>query len=495
MGKTTLLENMALDDIRSGKGVAIIDPHGDFAEKILKFIPSQRTNDVIYFNPADADHPIAFNVMEKVNPQYRHLVSSGLIGVFKKIWADSWGPRLEYLLRNTLLALLEYPDSTLLGVNRMLIDKEYRKKVVSKVSDPVIKAFWEDEFTKYSNQFATEAISPIQNKVGQFLSNPMVRNIVGQTKSSVDMREIMDSQKILIINLSKGRIGEDYSALLGAMLITKIQLAVMSRVDIPEEERKDFYLYVDEFQNFATESFADILSEARKYRLNLTIAHQYVGQLEDEVRDAVFGNVGTIISFRVGAADAELLEKEFAPVFYINDIVNLTKYDIYLKLMIDGIAGDAFSATTLPSPDISETKNEEKIIKISRERYSTPKEAVEERIVKWAGKEASNNSNNNNKVSLETGNKKVTSENERKVWNAKCDRCGRNIQVPFEPDPSRDTYCKECLARVRKEIALAMKGETEENKNKEIKPDKFSPPNSQTEQPIETNKMEIMFQK
>ena len=507
MGKTTLLENMALNDIRGGKGVAIIDPHGDFAEKILKFIPSQRMNEVVYFNPSDADYPIAFNVMEGVDPQYRHLVSSGLIGVFKKIWADSWGPRLEYLLRNTLLALLEYPNSTLLGVNRMLVDKEYRKKVVSKVSDPVIKSFWEDEFTKYSNQFATEAISPIQNKVGQFLSNPMVRNIVGQTKSSVDMREIMDNQKILIINLSKGRIGEDYSALLGAMLITKIQLAVMSRVDIPEEERKDFYLYVDEFQNFATESFADILSEARKYRLNLIIAHQYVGQLEEEVRDAVFGNVGTIVSFRVGAADAEILEKEFAPVFYITDIVNLGKYDIYLKLMIDGIAGDAFSATTLPSPDISETKNGEKIIKISRERYSTSREEVEEKIVKWAGIEAeNNNNNNNNKTNLggkekreeaRPANKianKIINERDKKMWDAKCDRCGRNIQVPFEPDPSRDTYCKECLTQVRKEIALAMKNkEAEENKKEEIKPDRFSPlsPDNQVKQPIEINKAEI----
>ena len=501
MGKTTLLENMALDDIRNGRGVAIVDPHGDFAEKILKFIPSQRTNEVIYFNPADADYPIAFNVMEGVNPQYRHLVSSGLIGVFKKIWADSWGPRLEYLLRNTLLALLEYPNSTLLGVNRMLIDKEYRKKVVSKVSDPVIKSFWEDEFTKYSKQFATEAISPIQNKVGQFLSNPMVRNIVGQTKSSIDMREIMDNRKILIINLAKGRIGEDYSALLGAMLITKIQLAAMSRVDIPEEERKDFYFYVDEFQNFATESFAGILSEARKYRLNLTIAHQYIGQLEEEVRDAVFGNVGTIISFRVGAADAEILEKEFAPVFYITDIVNLGKYDIYLKLMIDGIAGDAFSATTLPSPDISETKNEEKIIKISRERYSASREAVEEKIVKWAGIETDKNNNGgdskrtglNEREKMEAAKppNKIIERREKKMWEAKCNRCGRNIQVPFEPDPSRDTYCKECLAQVRKEIAMAMKGETEENKNKETKPDEFSPSGNQAKQPVETNKTEI----
>ncbi len=468
MGKTTLLENLAIADIKNGKGVAIVDPHGDFAEKVLSFIPSQRINDVVYFNPSDIDHPIAFNVMEKVDLQYQHLIASGLIGVFKKIWADSWGPRLEYLLRNTILALLEYPGSTLLGVNRMLTDKEYRKKVISKVSDPVIKSFWQDEFTRYSSQFATEAISPIQNKVGQFLSNPMVRNIVGQTKSSIDIRKIMDDQKILIVNLSKGKIGEDYSALLGAMLITKIQLAAMSRVDIPEEERKDFHLYVDEFQNFATESFADILSEARKYRLDLVIAHQYVGQLEETVRDAVFGNVGTIISFRVGAADAEILEKEFAPVFYITDIVNLGKYDIYLKLMIDGIAGDAFSATTLPSPELYKNESvKEKIIQASRERYAVPREIVEEKIVRWA---SIGTKQELKKVELEKLEKrkvnsigKAVTEEERKTWDAKCNRCNQNIQVPFKPDPGRDTYCKECLAQVRKEIATAMKKETEEN--------------------------------
>ncbi len=470
MGKTTLLENLAIADIKSGKGVAIVDPHGDFAEKVLSFIPAQRINDVIYFNPSDIDHPIAFNVMEKVDLQYQHLIASGLIGVFKKIWADSWGPRLEYLLRNTILALLEYPGSTLLGVNRMLTDKEYRKKVISKVSDPVIRSFWQDEFTRYSSQFATEAISPIQNKVGQFLSNPMVRNIVGQTKSSIDIRKIMDDQKILIVNLSKGRIGEDYSALLGAMLITKIQLAAMSRVDIPEEERKDFYLYVDEFQNFATESFADILSEARKYRLDLTIAHQYVGQLEETVRDAVFGNVGTIVSFRVGAADAEILEKEFAPVFYITDIVNLGKYDIYLKLMIDGIAGDAFSATTLPSPEFSKDESVvEKIVQASRERYAVSKEVVEEKIARWASAETKQEPKKLEKRKVNSISK-IVAEEGRKTWDAKCNRCGQNIQVPFKPDPGRDTYCKECLAQVRKEIATAMKKEPENNNNNNNKP-------------------------
>jgi CxxC-x17-CxxC domain-containing protein len=386
MGKTNLLENLVIQDIQHGHGVAFIDPHGDTAEKLIKAIPSHRINDVIYFNPADQDYPLAFNVMEKVGLEHRHLVASGLVGVFKKIWADSWGPRLEYILRNAILALLEYPGSTLLGVTRILVDKDYRKRVVEKVSDPVVRSFWVDEFTKWNDRVLQEVIAPIQNKVGQFLSSSLIRNIVGQTKSSFDVREAMDNRKILIMNLSKGRIGEDNSALLGAMMITKIQLAAMGRVDIAEEERKDFYLYVDEFQNFATESFANILSEARKYRLNLILANQYIAQLDEKVRDAIFGNAGTIISFRVGAADAEFLEKEFEPIFMTNDLVNLPKYHVYLKLMIDGVAGDAFSATVLPPIALKETEgNEEKIIRISRERYASKKQDVEDKIRRWSG--------------------------------------------------------------------------------------------------------------
>ena len=260
MGKSVLIENMVYSDIANGNGVCLVDPHGDSAELLVDCIPSNRINDVIYFNPADLEYPIAFNVLEKVDAKYRHLVASGLVGVFKKIWADSWGPRLEYILRNTILALLDYPDSTLLGVNRMLVDKEYRKKVLAKVQDPVVKMFWQEEFAKYNQNFLTEAIAPIQNKIGQFLSTALIRNIVGQVKSTINLRQIMDEGKILILNLSKGRIGEDASGLLGAMMITKIQLAAMSRVDVPEKERRDFYLFVDEFQNFATESFANILS-------------------------------------------------------------------------------------------------------------------------------------------------------------------------------------------------------------------------------------------
>ncbi|MDD3190660.1 MAG: type IV secretion system DNA-binding domain-containing protein [Candidatus Pacebacteria bacterium] len=465
MGKTTLLENMIISDIMAGNGLAVVDPHGDLAEKILDFVPSSRINDVIYFNPADIEYPIAFNVMEHVDPKYRHLVASGLIGVFKKIWADSWGPRLEYLLRNTILGLLEYPDSTLMGVPRMLIDEDFRKKVVSKISDPVVKTFWNDEFTKYSKQFMVEAISPIQNKVGQFLSSSLVRNIVSQPQSSIDMRDIMDNRKIFIVNLAKGRIGEDYSALLGAMIITKIQLAAMGRVDTPEEERKDFYLYVDEFQNFATESFAGILSEARKYRLDLIVAHQYIGQLEETVRDAIFGNIGTLISFRVGATDAEFLEKEFEPIFMMNDLVNLAKYDMYLKLMIDGVSGDAFSATSLPPVVASEKSSAEKIIKVSRERYTKKKEVVEDKVARWSGyvkdEEHEGEIRKENFSTSKAIQENREKKDNRELWDAVCAICGSGIKVPFRPDPSRDTYCKDCLVQVRKQMAETIKSPAE----------------------------------
>src|SRR3989338_2217706 len=267
MGRSTLLENMAIQDIAAGNGLGVVDPHGELAEKLL------------YFIPADTEFPVAFNVLEKVSDDQRHLVAAGLMGVFKKIWPDVWSPRMEYILNNTVLALLEYPNSTLLGINRMLSDKDYRKEVVSKIKDEVVKSFWTQEFAKYTERFAQEATPAIQNKIGQFITNPLIRNIIGQEHTSFDMRKMMDEKKILIVNLSKGRVGESNSHLLGAMLITKLYLAAMSRVDIPEEERADFHLYVDEFQNFATDAFADILSEARKYRLSLALAHQYIGQL------------------------------------------------------------------------------------------------------------------------------------------------------------------------------------------------------------------------
>jgi len=384
MGKSTILENMIVDDIRAGHGVAVVDPHGDLAEKIIEFIPSDRIADVVYFNPSDINFPIAFNVVEQVEPHLRHLVASGLIGVFQKLWADSWGPRLEYILRNAILAILDFPGSTLLGVVRMLSDKNYRKRVVANIKDPVVKAFWEKEFSGYADKFASEAVSPIQNKVGQFLSSSLMRNVIGQVRSSIDIRDIMDNGKILIMNLSKGRIGEDNSALLGAMMITKIQLAAMSRVDVPEIQRRDFYLYIDEFQNFSTDSFANILSEARKYRLNLILAHQYIEQLSEKVKPAVFGNVGTMVVFRVGAADAEELVKEFTPTFTEEDIVNLPKYEMYMKLMIDGIASSPFSARGLPPlSEAEKTGNAQTVIDYSREKYASRREEVEEKIMSW----------------------------------------------------------------------------------------------------------------
>lgn len=384
MGKTALLKNMVIQDIRNGQGVGIIDPHGEFAEEILYYVPKNRINDVIFFNPADINYPIAFNVMEKVDFAHRHLVSAGLMGVFKKIWPDVWSARMEYILNNTILSLLEIPGTTLLSINRMLSDKEYRDKILKRVTDPTMKMFWNNEFAKYPDRFREEAIAPIQNKIGQFISTPIIRNIIGQTKSSIDMRKVMDEGKILIVDLSKGRIGEDPSRLLGGLIITKLQLAAMSRIDIPEDQRRDFFLYVDEFQNFATEAFANILSEARKYRLGLILAHQYITQMEEVVRDAVFGNVGTIVCFRIGAADAEFLEKEFGPEFNIENLVNLPKYHIYLKLMIDGVTSRPFSAITLPPIPIPEKNYREAIIKVSRERYASKRKIVEEKIARWS---------------------------------------------------------------------------------------------------------------
>ncbi|MSU55642.1 MAG: hypothetical protein EXS46_03865 [Candidatus Taylorbacteria bacterium] len=386
MGKSTLLENMAIQDIRNGEGMAFIDPHGKTAELLLEYIPEERVKDVLYFAPFDMEHPISFNVMEDVGVDKRHLVVNGLMSTFEKIWEDMWSARMAYILNNTLLALLEYPGSTLLGINRMLSDKEYRKRVVENVKDPSVKSFWVDEFGKYTEKYAAEATPAIQNKVGQFTSNPLIRNIIGQTKSSFDIRKIMDEKKIMIINLSKGRVGEGNANLLGSMLITKIYLAAMSRADASESalhKLPNFYLYVDEFQSFANKSFADILSEARKYKLNLTITHQYIEQMEEEVRDAVFGNVGTMVVFRVGAFDAEVLEKEFAPQFTIEDLVNLGIYQIYLKLMIDGVGSQPFSATTLPPLERPAVSLRELVIESSRKNFAAPRAVVEDDIKTW----------------------------------------------------------------------------------------------------------------
>jgi len=452
MGKTTLLENFVLSDIYAGHGVCYVDPHGDTADKILDFIPPWRVNDVVHFNPADMEFPVGFNILEIANENQKHLVASGLMGVFKKIWPDVWSARMEYILLNCVLALLDTPGSTLLGISRILADKDFRKKIVENVKDPVVKGFWVNEFAKYTDKFASEAIAPVQNKVGQFLSNTIIRNIVAQPKSTIDVRKIMDERKILIVNLSKGMVGEDSSKLLGGMIITRLQLAAMERVDMPEKDRQDFYLYVDEFQNFATESFANILSEARKYRLALITAHQYIEQLEEEVAAAVFGNVGTIIAFRVGAGDAEHLAKEFAPTFVEEDIINLAKFEVYLKLMIDGVASTPFSAKTLP-PIAKRMDSREKVIAVSRERYSTSRAAIEEKVNKWSG------------FDEETGtfvpkpgapaSAGAASKDSERQYKATCSRCGKELNLKFPPDPSRPFYCKECLPLARAEAAAA----------------------------------------
>lgn len=387
MGKSTVLENMAVQDIQSGEGMAFIDPHGKSAELMLDYVPPERIKDVVYFAPFDIEYPISFNVMEDVGPEKRHLVVNGLMSAFKKLFGEeSFSDRMQYILQNTILALLEYPGSTMLGINKMLVDKEYRNKVIENITDPSVKTYWTQEFAGYTERFAAEAIPAIQNKIGQFTSNPLIRNIIGQEKSSFDFRKIMDEGKIMLVNLSKGRVGEANANLLGSMLITKIYLAAMSRADASQAELNklpNFYLYVDEFQSFANESFADILSEARKYKLNLTIAHQYIEQMSEEVRAAVFGNVGTLVSFRVGAYDAEVLEKEFAPTFSAEDLVNLGLYQCYLKLMIDGVSSQPFSATTLPPIAKPEKSWVQEIIESSRTNFASPRTKVEETIKGW----------------------------------------------------------------------------------------------------------------
>lgn len=386
MGKSTMLENLAIQDIANGEGFCFIDPHGGTAETLLSYVPKHRVKDVIYFAPFDQEFPVALNVMEDIGRDKRPLVASGLIGAFKKVWVDAWSARMEYILSNALLALLEFPGATLLGVNRIFADKNYRALIVNNITDPSVKAFWVDEYAKYSDKFATEATAAIQNKVGQFAANPLIRNMVGQSKSTFDIRKVMDERKILIVNLSKGRMGEGNANLVGSMLITKIYLAAMSRADVgPEVVRglPPFYLYVDEFQSFANESFADILSEARKYKLSLTIAHQYIEQMSEEVRAAVFGNVGTMCAFRVGAYDAEVLEKEFAPAFIAEDMVNLGFAQIYLKLMINGVGSPPFSATTLNRPPFPSRMYTNEVIASSRAQFGRSRSDVEEEIKKW----------------------------------------------------------------------------------------------------------------
>ncbi len=396
MGKSTLLENMIYSDVIAGKGVGVIDPHGDLIEACLRFIPAHRSNDVILFSPADKDFPLSFNMLSCPNPDQYPLVASGLMSVFTKMWPDVWSGRMEHILRNALLALIETQGNSMLGILRMFVDDSFRKKVVEHVQDHLVKSFWQDEYAGWTDKYRTEAIAAIQNKIGQLLSVPTIRNIVGQVNSKLNVREAMDTGKIVLVNLSKGNLGEDNSAFLGSMLVTKFQLDAMSRADIPEKERKDFFLYVDEFQNFATESFATILSEARKYRLSLTLANQYVGQLLLEgnstaLQDAVFGNVGSMVSFQVGAEDAEALALQFEEMVEPKDILSLPKYHAYMRLMINGMASKPFSVSTLPPPKIQQDDDRVEIIRrMSRERYAEKRSVVEDKIGRWL-KSASEN--------------------------------------------------------------------------------------------------------
>lgn len=385
MWKSTLLENMILDDIEKWRWVAVIDPHGDLAESIIWLIPKSRTNNTIIFDPSDTNWPIAFNMLQDVSPEHRPLVASWLVWIFKKIFGDSWWPRLEYILRNTILALLEVPNSTLISITLMLTSETYRNKVISRIKDPVVKKFWTWEFAKMSPQQRQEAISPILNKVWQFLSSTILRNVLWQPKNSFSLRWAMDNKKIVVVNLSKWKIWEDASALLWAMLVTKFQLDAMSRADIPEHERIDFYLYVDEFQNFATDSFATILSEARKYKLNLVMANQYIDQMQEEVKWAVFWNVWSIISFQVGYNDASILKEVLAWEVLEEDLMNLKKYNIYIKQLIDWMPSPIFSASTFPphkKDDEAFIERYKKILTVSREKYSKSKKLVEEKINK-----------------------------------------------------------------------------------------------------------------
>lgn len=374
-GKSTLISNMAIDDIRRGRGVGIIDPHGDLTESILDYIPKRRVNDVVYLEAFDKDRPFHLNILQVRNEEQKHLVASGIVSIFQKMYGHSWGPRLEYILRNVILTLVEVEGATLYDALRLMSDDKYRKKTLEGITDTVLLNFWHREFDVMQDRQRTEAIAPIQNKLGQFVTSTMIRNIVANPKSSIDLAEIMDSGKILLLNLSQGKLGEDNAALLGAMIITQIQLAAMGRSFQKEEDRRDFFLYVDEFQNFATGSFIKILSEARKYRLALTLANQYIDQLDEEVRNAIFGNAGTIVSFVVGARDAAHLTKEFSGVYSDNDLVELGKYEIVLKLSVDNMTTSPFPARTLPPPKLS-NDNREKIIRMSKEKYGRKQTTV-----------------------------------------------------------------------------------------------------------------------
>ncbi len=381
-GKSKLLELLIIDDLQKGKGVAVLDPHGDLVDNVLKFVPEHRKDDVIIFDPADTEFPIAFNPLERVDDAYKMQLTIGIIDIFKKLFGTNWSDRLEHVLRYTILALLDSPNTSILSILKMLTDKNYRQKIVARINDNVVKSFWVSEFAAWSEKYDADAITPLLNKVGQFVATNMVRNVVGQPEMKFNIRDVMDNKKILLMKVSKGLLGEENSSLIGSMIITKIYQAAMARQDIAEEDRENFYFYVDEFQNFATDTFYEILSEARKYKLNLTIAHQYMGQLSSKIRQTVFGNVGSMISFRVGAEDAAILEKEFEPIFKERDIINLGVREFYIKMSVNGEIREPFSARTIDVPPPTNDISSE-IINLSRSKYCAPKGDVETFLKRW----------------------------------------------------------------------------------------------------------------
>lgn len=394
VGKSTVFKNMIISDILAGDGVCYIDPHGQDVDDILDYIPEHRIKDVVYFNPSDVNNPVGFNLLELGDPAQRDLIADGVVEVFKKQFGDSWGPRLQYIMQNAVATCLEAQGVTLLAVLRVLTDKNFRKFILKQVKDPILKKFWEEEFTSMStnSRLVTEAVAPIQNKVGRFISTAIIRNIIGQVKSTVDLREIMDNRKIFLVNLAQGKIGEENCSLLGGMLITRLQSTAMERVDIPFDQRKDFFLYVDEFQNFATESFAKVLSEARKFKLNLTMTNQYIEQLPITVRNAIFGNVGSLGSFVVSQSDAQILANEFAPIFSAEDLVSLESHAMYVKLCVDGMTSKPFSAKSLDLK-YEKKENKEKIIENSRRKYGMDKGEIEDKITRWAQQKYSEQGN------------------------------------------------------------------------------------------------------
>jgi hypothetical protein len=382
-GKTTLLKNLIAQDIQSGASVALIDPHGDLAKDVLACIPRSRSKHVVYFNPADLEHPIGLNLLSASTPAVRHIVSSGVVSAFKQIWNESWGPRLEYLLYAGIATLLECPAASLLALPRLLTDATYRRRALKFVTDPIVRAFWENEYEAYERRFRNEIIAPVQNKVGQLLMAAPLRNILGQVKSAISIPFVMESGRIFIANLSKGMLGEDKSSLLGSLLMTQFQLAALSRDNIPEEKRRDCFLYVDEFQNVATDAFCSVLSEARKYRLNLTLSHQFMTQLREQVRKAVFGNVGSIVAFRTGAEDAEALSREFGAAYPAPAFTELSNYEVLIKLLTNGETREPFKGRTLPAQAAPNTARCLDLIRLSRERFGTKRSVIEDKIQRW----------------------------------------------------------------------------------------------------------------